>query len=61
MSALQPGDEFVEIYTDEVTGKRYKRYKRKVSVTCSLTKEQVSVIRSAFQLFDRDNSGSIEA
>eukprot|EP00347_Sterkiella_histriomuscorum_P023352 403334973 len=50
--------EFVQIvYKD---GKRYKQYKKKVKKKRILTREQVDEIRSAFELFDRDNSGNID-
>ena len=53
-------DEFMEYVTD-ASGRWFKKVKRKVKVTIQLTRDQVSEIRSAFQLFDRDNSGSIDS
>ena len=53
-------DEFMEYVTD-ASGMWFKKVKRKVKVTIQLTRDQVSEIRSAFQLFDRDNSGSIDS
>ena len=55
---LNPGDEFIGIVF--LNGKRYKKYKRKVKKKRTLTREQVDEIRSAFELFDKDNSGNID-
>ena len=41
-------------------GKRYKKYKKKVKKKRILSRDQVEEIRSAFELFDKDKSGSID-
>ena len=43
-----------------MNGKRYKKYRRRTQLKRMLTKEQVEEIKSAFELFDKDNSGSID-
>ena len=55
---MEPGDEFVGNVV--INGKKYRKYKRKVKKKRALTREQVDEIRSAFELFDKDNSGNID-
>lgn len=43
-----------------INGKRYKKYKRKVKKKRTLTREQIDEIKSAFELFDKDKSGTID-
>ena len=44
-----------------MNGKRYKRFQRRVKKKRMLTREHIDEIRAVFELFDRDNSGSIDS
>lgn len=50
----------VEYYTD-VKGKRRKKIKKLQKKPKELTSEQLEEIKSAFELFDKDGSNSIDA
>lgn len=56
---LQDGDEVLEYYID-VEGKRKKKIRRTAFEKRKLTKEEVSEIKHAFSLFDKDGSESID-
>lgn len=44
-----------------IDGKKKRRVRKRVKKKKPLTKEQRDEIKSAFELFDRDNSGNIDA
>ena len=50
----------VEFYTDPDTGKRKKKIKRRKKKKKALTEEEIEEIKKAFNLFDKDGSGSID-
>jgi Ca2+-binding EF-hand superfamily protein len=54
-----PNGEQIDIVI--IDGKRKKRTRKRVKKKKALTKEQTDEIKSAFELFDRDESGNIDA
>jgi ribosomal protein L12E/L44/L45/RPP1/RPP2 len=58
---LEDNDELLEYIIDPVDGKRKKKIIRRVKKVKALSEEEVQEIYAAFNLFDKDGSGTIDS